>query len=257
MAASTSPRIVLGQILETVEDGGQAVVRAQAGGGDLCAVGVEELGEVGLDDVAEDDRVRDLHHGGLEVGGEQHALFLGAGNLRGEERVQRGGTHHGAVDDLAGQDREGPLEDLDRAVVLDQLDLDVAVGLDDHGLLVGAEVVGGHGGDVGLGLGGPGAHAVRVLPGVVLDRERCAAVRVAFAQHRVDGGALDLVVAGADVRFLVGGGVVRVVRQRIALALKLRDGGLQLRRRGADVGQLDDVGFGLLRRGRPVQPGHR
>ena len=33
------------------------------------------------DDVAEEDGVRDLHHGGLQVGGEEHALFLGALDL--------------------------------------------------------------------------------------------------------------------------------------------------------------------------------
>jgi hypothetical protein len=44
--------------------------------------------------------------------------------------------------------------------------------------------------------------AVRVLLGVVLDRERRAAVAVALAQHRVHRGALDAVVAGADVLLL-------------------------------------------------------
>ncbi|BAS07843.1 hypothetical protein AHiyo4_12650 [Arthrobacter sp. Hiyo4] len=87
---------------------------------------------------------------------------------------------------------------------------------------------------------------MRVLAGVVLDGQRRAAVRVAFAQDRVHCRALDLVVARADGRFLVRGGVVRVVRQAVALALELGDGGLQLRDGSADVGQLDDVGFRRL-----------
>ena len=90
--------------------------------------------------------------------------------------------------------------------------------LDDHRLLVGAEVVAAHGGDVGLGVGAPGAHRVRVLAGVVLDRGGRAAVGVALAQHRVDRAALDLVVAGADVALLVGLRVVGVVGQVVALA---------------------------------------
>ena len=114
------------------------------------------------------------------------------------------------------------------------------------GLLVGAEVVGGHVGDVRLGVGGPRAHRVRVLPGVLLHRRRRAPVGVALAQHRVDGAALDLVVAGADLALVVGLRVVGVVGEGVALALELGDGVLQLRDRRADVRQLDDVGLGRL-----------
>ena len=116
-------------------------------------------------------------------------------------------------------------------------------------LLVVAEVVDAHGGDVGLAVGAPGAHRVRVLAGVVLHGRGRAAVGVALAQHRVDRAALDLVVAGADLALLVGLRVVRVVGQREALALQLLDGGLELRHRGGDVRQLDDVGLGRGREG--------
>ncbi|MNZ95637.1 hypothetical protein D3C78_1148010 [compost metagenome] len=88
---------------------------------------------------------------------------------------------------------------------------------------------------------------MRVLAGVVLDRQRGAAVGVAFAQNRVHGAALDLVVAGLDVALGVVGGGVRVVGQLVALFLQFLDGRLQLGHRGADVRQLDDVGFGLDR----------
>ena len=97
---------VLGKLFEAAEDGGQAVVGAQAGRGELLAVGVEQFGEVGLDHVAEDDGVGDLHHGGLQVCGEEHALFLGTGNLGRQELIQGGGAHHGAVNHFAGQDGE-------------------------------------------------------------------------------------------------------------------------------------------------------
>src|SRR5690606_41380248 len=62
--------------------------------------------------------------------------------------------------------------------------------------------------------GGPGTHLVGVLAGVVLHRERRAAVGVAFAQHRIHGAALDLVVAGLDVLLAVAGRLFRVVGQR-------------------------------------------
>ncbi len=231
---------------------------------------VEDLGEERPDHVAEDDRVGDLHHRGLEVDREEHALGLGAGDLLGEERVERGGVHERAVDDLAREHRHRLLEHGDAAVVGDVLDTQGVVGGHHHRLLVGEEVVVPHRGHVGLTVARPGTHRVRVGPGVVLDRRRGAAVGVALAQHRVDRGAHDLVVAGADVALLVGGGVVGVVGQVIALLPELGDGGLELRDRGGDVGQLDDVGLGprgqltelgqrvadLLLRGQPVgEPG--
>ena len=49
------------------EDRPETVVGGEARGGDLVAVAVEDVREVGLHDVAEDDRVADLHHRGLEV----------------------------------------------------------------------------------------------------------------------------------------------------------------------------------------------
>ncbi len=220
----------------------------EAGGGELVAVLGEGVREEGAYRVAEDDRVGDLHHGGLEVQGEQHALGLGAGDLRGEELAQRGDAHDGRVDDLALEDGYGLAEHGGGAVVTVQFDAERAVLGDDRGLLGGAEVVDAHGGDVRLRVGRPGAHAVRVGLGVVLDGGGGAAVGVALAQHRVHGAALDLVVAGADVLVRVGLRVVRVVREGVALLLELGDGGLELRDRRRDVRQLDDV-----RAGRPGQ----
>jgi hypothetical protein len=86
---------------------------------------------------------------------------------------------------------------------------------------------------------------VRWLLGVVLDGARRAAVGVAFAQHRVDGGAQALAVAGLERLFFVGGRVFRVVRDLVALFLQFLDAGLQLRDGSRDVGQLDDIGVRL------------
>jgi len=88
---------------------------------------------------------------------------------------------------------------------------------------------------------------MRVLAGEVLDRQRGAAVGVAFAQHRVHGAAQALRVAGADLLLVVVGRLFRVVRHRVALALQFLDGSHELLHRGADVGQLDDVGVGQQR----------
>ena len=205
--------------------------------------------------MTEDDRVGHLHHRGLEVDRQEHVVGRRAGQLSGEERVQRGRAQHRGVDDLVLRDGHAVTQD-DGVAAVGRLEPqgERAVLGDDDGLLVVAEVVGGHRGHVGPRVGRPGAHRVGVLAGEVLDRRRRAAVRVALAQNGVHRAALDLVVAGAGVLLLVGRRrLVRVVGDGDALALQLRDGGLELRHRRGDVGQLDDVGLG--RRGQLAELG--
>jgi hypothetical protein len=87
---------------------------------------------------------------------------------------------------------------------------------------------------------------VRVLAGEGLDRRGRAAVGVALAQDRVDRGALDAVIGLARGALLVGRRRVGVVRDVVAGVLELLDRALELRDRGADVRQLDDVRLGRL-----------
>ena len=93
----------------------------------------------------------------------------------------------------------------------------------------------------------PCAHRVRVLAGEFFHCERRAAVGVAFAQHRVHGAAQHLRVAAADRFFGIGLRALRKVGNLESAALQLLDRADQLVLRGADVGQLDDVGVGLQR----------
>ena len=67
-----------------------------------------------------------------------------------------------------------------------------------------------------------------------------------MAQHRVHGAALDLVVSGADVPLVVVGRFVGIVGEGVALGTQLVDGGPELGEGGTDVGQLDDVGLGVV-----------
>ena len=236
--------VAVREVGEPVEDAAEAVVGGQAGRVEVGAVALEHLGQEGAHDVAEDDRVADLHHRGLEVDGEEHVVGLGAGDLLAQEGAEGCHAHHRRVDDLALEDTEGVLEHGRRAVGGDVADGEPVVAGEHDGLLVGAEVVGAHGRDVGLAVGAPGSHRVRVAAGVVLHGGGGATIGVALSQNRVDGAALDLVVAHADVALLVGLRVVRVVGEGEALRLQLGDRGLELRHRGRDVGQLDDVGLG-------------
>ena len=93
----------------------------------------------------------------------------------------------------------------------------------------------------------PRTHPVGVRLRVLLHRRRRAAVGVALAQHRVDRGSLDLVVGRAGRLVLVGVRVLGIVRHVVALHLQLLDRRLELRDRGGDVGQLDDVRLGRRR----------
>ena len=79
----------VGQRGDAREHVGETVVGVHADAVEGVAVLREHVGEVRLHRVAEDDRVGDLHHRGLEVDREQHALRLRVGHLLGEERVER------------------------------------------------------------------------------------------------------------------------------------------------------------------------
>ena len=172
--------------------------------------------------------------------------LLGVGDLLGEEGIERGAAHHRGVDDLAGEDRDRLLEhgDVPSAATCSIRTAPSRSIVTERSVERKSSVA--HRRDVRARVRGPLAHRVRVLARVLLDRGGRAAVGVALAQHRVDRAALDLVVARADLALLVVAGLVGVVGDAVALLLELLDRGLELRHRGADVGQLDDVRLGLL-----------
>ena len=89
---------------------------------------------------------------------------------------------------------------------------------------------------------------MRIVARVLLHGAGGAAVGIALAQHRIDGAAEHLAVAGADFLIRWRRVAVRIVRHVVTLALQLLDRSLQLRDRGGDVGQLDDVGLGAHRK---------
>jgi hypothetical protein len=77
-------------------------------------------------EVAEHDRVGDLHHGRLQVHREQHVLRLRVGDLRFDEAAQRLAAHHRCVDDFAGLHGRLFLQHLLHAVGRREFDLDAA-----------------------------------------------------------------------------------------------------------------------------------
>ncbi len=82
----------------------------------------DEVFEEDLYDVAEDDRIGDLHHRRLEMDGEEDALSFRLRDLCFEERNERLSAQHGSVDDLTGFERGLLLEHLGGAIDGDELD---------------------------------------------------------------------------------------------------------------------------------------
>ena len=244
-----------GEASEAIEDRAQAVVRAQTCRGEDVAIGGECDREEGPNHMAEDDRIRDLHHGRLEVDAEEHALSLGGLDLGGQEGIESIGAHHGGIDDLLVEHRHGCSKRRRVAGFIDQVDRDRAGPIDDDRLLRRGEVICRHVRHVGLRGGLPRSHAVRVRLGVVLHRRRCPAIRVSLAQNRVDGAAQDLLEAGEGLELLGARRIVRIVRDRRPLGLELGDGSLELRDRGGHVRELDDVGLGFLDHGPELAQG--
>ena len=233
-----------GEIRNAIHDVTEAVVRIDAelfeGGGVL----LEHVGEVGPHAVAEDDRIRDLHHRRLHVQRKEDTLLPRIRDLRFEEGGERLLAHEGAVEHLTLEQCDTVLEHGDGSIGSDVLDACSGRRLQrDRGLVV-SEVARIHRGDVRLRVLRPRAQPVRVVARVLLHGAGRAPVRVALAQHGIDSTSLDAVIAGLGVALFVRRRLLRVVRQVVALGLELHDRRFHLRDGGADVGQLDDVGGG-------------
>ena len=143
------------QALDRREYGGQTVIGIGAYGREVVGEFGEDVGEVGAYDMAEHDRVGDLHHRGLQVHREEHTLLLGLRHLLGEKGHERLLAHDSRVDDLARQHLDRGLEDGHRAVSSDVLDAQIVSLLEGDRTLGVAEVAVVHRRDVRLGLRGP------------------------------------------------------------------------------------------------------
>ena len=195
-----------------------------------------------LDAVAKHDGVRHLHHGCLDVQREHHTGLEGVVDLFFVELNQGLLAHEHAVNHLAIQQRHFGLEQDGFAGLGDQLHLDITRTAQRHGLFTMVKIARVHVRHVRTRGLAPLGHAVRVFAGVFLDGTGCAAIGVAFAQHRVHGAAQAFVVAQADGLLFVVLRLLGVVGQLVSFALQFADGADQLVLRGTDIGQLDDVG---------------
>ena len=136
-----------------------------------------------------------LHHGGFHVKGKENTLLLGVGHLFAEKSHQGFLAHEGGVEDFSGLQGNGFLQRGLGSVGRGEDDPSLGRGVQGDRLLVGAKITGRHRGDVSLGVSRPFSHGVGVGLGEILHRSGSAAVGVAFAKDRVDGGPLDLGIA--------------------------------------------------------------
>mmetsp|Transcript_24048 Transcript_24048/g.58423 ORF Transcript_24048/g.58423 Transcript_24048/m.58423 type:complete len:281 (-) Transcript_24048:46-888(-) len=194
----------------------------------------------------EDDRVGNLHHGRLQMQRQQDVLLFAILDLTLVIRTQRLLAHESGIKDLCCLQLQvllqrpcgpvGPLED----------NVNSGLRVHDRGLLVCVEIAFGHVGNMGLRRGTPRAHLVGVLLCVVLHRNCCPSVRVAFAENGVDCAAEDLGVLGLDLPLLVILGILGEIRNGESKCLQLVDALLELRDRRRNVGQLNDIRSRLL-----------
>ncbi|MCG3774186.1 MAG: hypothetical protein JW395_1003 [Nitrospira sp.] len=233
--------LILGQSFDLRVEIAKAVVRIHTKLFERLAVFFEHVLIKHRHGMTEDLGIRDLHHGSLHMNREQHALLLGIFDLLLQELPQSLLAHEGGVDDFIGLQCHFRLEHSRLAVLTDELDLRIGRRSHGHGLFVGPEIPTLHMADMRLGVGTPSSHLMGMFSGVSLHGERRTAIGVAFAQNRVDGAALNFVVAGLDVLLFIVFRTLRILGKLIALTLQFLDRFLDLRKRRADVRKLDDI----------------
>ena len=238
--------LVRGQVGEASLEVAEAVIRIEADALERRAVFGEHGRDECTDGMPEEDRVADLHHRGFEVQREQHAFALRCGDGALVEGAQLRDVHHGRVDDLAGFHREVLFQHRDAALFVDELDAQAIRPGERRRALAPVEIAALHRRDVSLGIRAPRADAMRVFASVRLDRCRAATIRVAFAQHGIDGAAEHLGITRRNVPLFGARRIRRIFRHGEPVALQLSDRRGELRQGSADVRQLDDVGVRLF-----------
>ena len=196
--------------------------------------------------MTEHDRIGDLHHGGFEVHGEQHALCLGVFDLLGDEFAQGTDVHERAVKHFACLQGQFLFQNRDLSGLIDKLDLYIAGLLHGDGFFAVVKIAGSHMRYMGLRFRAPGTHLDRMFFGVFLYRLGRPSVGVTFPQDRVYGASQTLGISCMKLFLCVGFRLFGIIREFVALLLQFLDGSFQLRDRSTDIGQLDDIGFRLL-----------
>ena len=236
--------LALRQAGDLVIDAANAVVRVNAQVVKQFAVFGEQVFVKHLYRVSKHDGVRNLHHRCFHVQGKHDTGFFRIFQLVLKEIAERFLAHVHAVDDFIFQQRHLLFEHLRLPVFGNQFHAYITGLVQGKTLFAVIEVTVAHVGYVGARSRAPRRHRVRIFTREALDGSRCAAVRVAFAQHGIDRTAQYARVTLRYILFCLGFRFFRVVGNLVALALQFPHRCHQLRQGGADIGQFDDIRAG-------------
>ena len=135
--------------------------------------------------VAENDWVRDLHHGGLKVQRQQYAVSFGLSDLFfviGDERLF---AQYGHIEYFTDLERSFIFEHLNRAIGFHQLNTQGGRSNRRKGFFVAEEIAVAHRHDASFRGWRKGQISVRMRARVGFDRFRCATIGIALTQHGV------------------------------------------------------------------------
>ena len=167
-------------------------------------MGSENFAKVGIHTVTKDDGVRNFHHRGFHVQREKYILGYCGIELLGKKLAEGCFAHDRGVDHFPFLQSEAFFEQGGLPIFSYQFDR-YGGGLGkEEGFFAAVKIAVGHVGNMGLGIGRPCPHGVRVFLGVFLDGFGHPAVGISFAQYGINRRPENLGVDGTGFLFLLG-----------------------------------------------------
>ena len=163
--------------------------------------------------MTKNNRVRNLHHGGFHMKGEQHSLIFRCSFLLSKETDKRRLAHAGRVDDFPGLQGNPFFKNSHRSVSRGVLNLDRSRTLDCDRFFVRSEITFGHGGDTGFRISAPSSHRVRVGFGILLNSFWCATIGIALTKNWINSTPLHLIVTVFDFLLVNIDRIFGIIRQ--------------------------------------------
>ena len=138
------------QVLDFRNEISKTVFKIDSKSPENLGVFFEEILEINFNRMTKNNRVRNLHHGGFHMKGEQHSLIFRCSFLLSKETDKRRLAHAGRVDDFPGLQGNPFFKNSHRSVSRGVLNLDRSRTLDCDRFFVRSEITFGHGGDTGF-----------------------------------------------------------------------------------------------------------
>ena len=163
--------------------------------------------------MTKNNRVRNLHHSGFHMKGEQHSLIFRYSFLLSKETDKRRLAHAGRVDDFPGLQGNPFFKNSHCSISGGMLNLDRSRTFDCDRFFVRSEITFGHGRDTSFRISAPSSHRVRVGFGILLNSFWCATIRIALTKNWIHSTPLHLIVTAFDFLLVNIGRIFGVIRQ--------------------------------------------